>query len=177
MHILDIIQNSIAARASLIKLTINEDLKNDLLTIEVIDNGQGMPQKDAEKITDPFVTSRKTREVGLGLPLLKAAAERCAGELKIKSAPGKGTAVRASFKYSHIDRAPLGDIVGTIVSLLATNTEVDFVYRHIIKGREFIFKTEEIKKELGEIETNDPQVLKWIEDYLRENLNELYGGD
>ncbi len=177
LHILDIIQNSIAAEADLIKLIINEDIKNNFLVINIIDNGKGMDKSKKEMVTDPFVTSRTSRDVGLGLPLLKEAANRCQGEFEIDSVPRKGTEIKVRFKYDHIDRAPLGDIVGTIVSLLAMNPDLNFVYHHTVKDREFIFTTEEVKKRLGKVEVNHPRVLNWIEDYLRDSLKEIHGGE
>lgn len=177
LHILDIIQNSIAAGADLIKLVINEDIKNDFLVIKIIDNGKGMAKRERESVTDPFITSRTTREVGLGLPLLKEAAERCQGEIKINSVPGEGTKIKVKFKYDHIDRAPLGDIVGTVISLLAMNPDLDFVYQHIIENRDFIFTTEEIKEKLDEISINNSRILNWIDDYLRDSLQKLHGGE
>jgi len=177
LHLLDIAQNSIAAGASLIEIKVREDISTDLLVLEINDNGQGMDEELARVITDPFVTSRKTREVGLGLPLLKQACENCAGELKIISSPGKGTRVKASFQHSHIDRAPLGDLPGTIVALIATNPQLDFDYHHWKDGQEFSFRTEDIKKELDGLAINHPQVLKWLEEYIRQGLREISGGE
>lgn len=177
LHILDILQNSIAAEARLIKLIINEDLKNNLLVIEIIDDGKGMDKNKKESVTDPFVTSRTTREVGLGLSLLKEAAGRCQGGMEVYSVPGKGTKIKTEFKYDHIDRAPLGDIVGTITSFLAMNPDLEFVYRHIVEDREFMFSTAEVKGKLEEININHPRILNWIEDYLNDNLKEIHGGE
>ena len=116
LHILDIIQNSIAAEADLIKLYIEKDYEEDELVIEIIDNGSGMDPEEKENVLDPFVTSRTTREVGLGLPLFKEAALQCAGDFNLDSAVGEGTELKAVFQLSHIDRAPVGDIVGTVIS-------------------------------------------------------------
>src|SRR5690554_4683283 len=119
LHVLDIVQNSINAAASLISVYINEDIIEDLLTIKIKDNGRGIPEENLSQITDPFFTSRKTREVGLGLSLFAEAAWRCDGDFKIDSIVEKGTEVETLFRYSHIDRAPLGDIQGTLLTLIA----------------------------------------------------------
>ncbi|MTI59923.1 MAG: sensor histidine kinase [Firmicutes bacterium] len=177
LHILDIVQNSIAADADLIKLIIREDIAKNLLIIVIEDNGKGIESEDISRVVDPFVTSRKTREVGLGLSLFREASRRSRGDMKIESEPGKGTRITAHFEYNNIDRAPLGDIVGTIVALITTNPEIDFIYRHLYEGREFVFSTEEIKAELGDVSINEHPVLNWIEKNLNEELRDLYGGD
>jgi hypothetical protein len=130
LHILDILQNSVEAGATRVALSIVEDLAADLLTIEVRDNGRGIPPDKLPHVFDPFYTSRKTRHVGLGLPLLKAAAERCDGDAILVSAVGAGTTVTATFRHSHLDRAPLGDMTGTLLSfVLGGACELGYVHR------------------------------------------------
>ncbi|MFP4662283.1 MAG: ATP-binding protein [Halanaerobiales bacterium] len=181
LHILDIVQNSISAGAAVIEIVINEDIERDLFGVDIIDNGCGIEESALETITDPFVTSRKTREVGLGLPLFKEAARQCNGDLEIKSVVGEGTKVRAYFQHSHIDRAPLGDIKETLLSLISVNPDIDFIYWHKFKDeeqdKEFIFSTIEVKDELDGLSINNPKVLKWLEGYIKEGLKNLYGGD
>lgn len=177
LHILDIIQNSITASAQMIELTIIEDIRRDLFVIIIFDNGRGIRRDRLSKVTDPFVTSRTTRRVGLGLSLFKEAARRCDGDLEIESTVGQGTKVTAYFKYSHIDRAPLGDIQETLISLIALNPEIHYRYRHIYNEKEFILDTDDIKKELGDIDINRVEVLRWIKEFLDKGLENLYGGD
>ncbi|MEG2418302.1 MAG: ATP-binding protein [Eubacterium sp.] len=88
LHILDITQNSIRAGATLVELCIVEDTLEDLLSITISDDGCGIPKDRLADITNPFVTSRTTRKVGLGLPLFKAAAEGCDGWFTIRSEEG-----------------------------------------------------------------------------------------
>jgi len=177
LHILDIMQNSIEAEASLIKLVIEENISDNYLIIKIDDNGQGINKEDLQKVVDPFVTSRKTREVGLGLALLKRTASLCDGTLKLDSKKGKGTELKAEFKYDHIDRPPLGKIPETLTTIISTNPELDIIYRHIFEEQEFIFDTKEVRKELEAVKINHPQVLEWIERYLKENLENLAGGE
>ncbi|MFW6269436.1 MAG: ATP-binding protein, partial [Bacillota bacterium] len=158
LHVLDIIQNSIAAGSDLIELKIKENIDENKLIIEIKDNGRGIKKEDKNKVTDPFVTSRNTREVGLGLSLLKAAAERCQGRLDIESEEERGTEIRAIFDYNHIDRAPLGDIAGTITSLLASNPNLNIIYRHSVNQNRFELNTKEIKKEIKDIKINNIKV-------------------
>ena len=176
LHILDIVQNSISACADFIRIDVAVDIEADLLVFTIEDNGKGMDAQLLKTVSDPFATTRTTRKVGLGISLLKAAAEGCDGGLEISSVQGKGTKVKAWFAYGHIDRAPLGDMVETIVSLVACNPAIDFVYRHSMGEKPFEFDTCEIKKVLGEVSINNIEVISWIRDYCREGIESLYGG-
>ncbi len=173
LHISDILENSRVAGASLIQLGIKEDLERDRLEITITDNGRGMEKELTERVFDPFVTSRTCRKVGLGLPLLKAAAQRCNGDVEIRSEVGKGTSVSSVFQHTHIDRAPLGNIVASLVVFLAANPELDLVYTHEVEGRNFILDTRELREELEGVPLNTPSILNWIRDYLREGLREI----
>jgi hypothetical protein len=164
-----------------IKITIEESVKSDKLSICIDDNGKGMDKDFLEKVKDPFVTTRTSRKVGLGIPLMLAACKRCDGDLVIESEKNVGTKLTATFKYSHIDRAPMGDMAETLLSLILAGSErneiVDFVYRHIIDDREFSLDTREIRTTLGsEISLSEPNVLMWIKDYINDGLENLRGG-
>ncbi|NLM43097.1 MAG: sensor histidine kinase [Clostridiales bacterium] len=176
LHVLDIVQNSIAADANLITIRIVEKITTDRLVIEIADNGRGMDNEMVQKIKDPFVTGRKIRKVGLGIPLLHKACTRCGGDMVIESELGKGTKILCWFIYSHIDRAPLGNMIDTILTIIMTNPEIDIVYTHNYEGKEIQLDTREIKKIMGEVPINQPQVLSWMKEYLKESFNSLYGG-
>lgn len=181
LHILDLAQNSITAGASLVEITILEDIKSDKLTITIKDNGRGMDKELLERVKDPFVTTRTTRKVGLGIPLMAAACSRCEGELTIESEKNIGTKLTAIFKHSHIDRAPMGNIAETMVSLILSGSGetaiVEFVYRHIFNKSEFCLDTREIRKVLGEdVSLGEPEVMTWMKDYINEGLANLRGG-
>ena len=145
LHILDIVENSIRAKASRIEIKVIEDMKKDLLTIEIRDNGQGIEEETVQKILDPFFTTKPTRKVGLGLPLLSQAARESGGDIEIESKVGRGTRVKATFGYSHIDRKPLGSMETTLTTLIAGNPEVDFVYEHKRDELEYRLDTREIR--------------------------------
>jgi len=168
LHILDIVQNSVKAKASLIDVIINESEEKDLMEIIIRDNGCGMSEEMAKSVLDPFVTTRTTRKVGLGIPLFKLAAERCGGKFLIDSSLGKGTEVYASFVRSHIDRQPLGDIKGTVLSLVTSYEEIDFYYSHGVNGKTFQVDTREIKKILGDVSLSENDVYLWLSDYIAE---------
>ena len=130
LHVLDIAENSSRAEASLIEVTIVEDLEKDVFSLEIRDNGHGMDEQTMEKALDPFYTTKKVRRIGLGLPMLKQAATYGRRRVLPHSRVGKGTVVYAGFKHSHIDRQPLGDIAGVITMLILGNPDIDIVYTH-----------------------------------------------
>lgn len=172
LHILDIVENAVAAGAKHIDLVIVQDIGADRLTIKVQDDGCGMDAKTIQKARDPFYTTRTTRHIGLGIPLFAAAAERCAGGLTIASTPGQGTTLTATFQRSHIDRAPLGDMSHTLMSILMRDQTFDMYYKHQIKclcvEHTFEFDTAEIKHELGEIPLTYPDVRDWLAEFIRQ---------
>ena len=174
LHILDLLQNSLEAGANRLELEIIEDTRRNLLTITVADNGRGMDAETLRRVCDPFFTTRTTRQVGLGIPLFKAAAQRCGGDVVITSQPGAGTRVVATFQHDHRDRAPLGDLPSTLLSVLLVHPDCEVRYRHRVNEREFAFYTQEIRQVLGEVSLTHPQVRAWLEDYLRQGYAGLY---
>ncbi len=174
LHILDVLENAIEAGATRIDLTIREDTAEDLLVIEVVDNGRGMDDQTLRRVGDPFYTTRTTRHVGLGIPLLRAAAHRCNGALAIASQPGVGTRLHVTFQRSHIDRAPLGDMRATLLGALLSDREVDLRYQHRVDGREFAFDTAEMREALQGVPLSHPAVREWLEGFLAEGFAELY---
>jgi hypothetical protein len=174
LHILDLLENAVEAGASRIDLSIREDLQADWMVIEIADDGCGMRKEWIEKVLDPFCTTRKTRHVGLGLPLFSEAARRCGGNLTIQSKPEKGTRVTATFRHGHIDRAPLGDIPAALLAILLSERPVDLNYCHQVGLREFRFDSSEIRKELEEVPMNHPKVRDWIFQLLQEGEASLF---
>lgn len=172
-HILDILQNSVSANAKRIELQITEHETENLYTVRFIDNGKGMNAETVKQVTDPFFTTRTTRKVGLGLPLLKQNAERTGGGMIIKSEPGKGTEVDVNFKLDHIDRLPMGDIAGTMALTASSYPSIDFIYTHTTITGTFTFNTTEIKEALGGVPINNPQVIAFMKDLIRDNLKEI----
>ncbi|GAF03145.1 ATP-binding protein [Saccharicrinis fermentans] len=170
MHILDIIGNSVRAGASLVKIAIVEDRVRDLLILKVEDDGCGMDAQMAKMALDPFFTSRKTRKVGLGIPLLKQNTQLTGGDLVIESEPGKGTQLKASFVYSHIDRPPLGDLGGTIGMVVSGNPKVDFIYTHQCDQEVFKFDSRDVKKILDGVPVSDVGISNFMQEMIRENL-------
>lgn len=173
LHILDVAENSIYAGAHRIEIKILEDLKKDILSLEIKDNGRGMSEEVLKKVTDPFYTTRTTRDIGLGLSLLSQSAKEAEGDMVVSSKVGMGTSVYAYFKHSHIDRKPLGNIVDTIIVLIVGNPEIDFLYEHRKNDKLYSLDTAEIKAALEGIPLTTPEVVETIRKNLQEGLKEI----
>lgn len=177
LHVLDIVQNSIKAGAKLIEVSIEENINDNLLTIEIIDDGCGMDKELLNDAVNPFKTTRTTRKVGMGLSLFKNACELTGGRLEIFSKVGKGTHVKAVFVHDSIDRQPIGDMASTMSTIIGGNDKIDYIYTHRYNDNSFKFSTAEIRKILGvEVQLSQIEVLNWIEDYITECTENLYGG-
>ncbi len=171
LHILDIAENSISAGADKIKISVNERFDDDMLKISIEDNGKGMDTETLARITDPFVTSRTTRSVGLGIPFLKAAAEICEGNFEIHPTVGIGTTVQAAFKHSHIDRMPLGDISSTLQTLVIGSPEVNWVFEYKVDENSFVFDDQPIKETLQGVPLSEPAVMRFIREMIDEGID------
>ena len=177
LHVLDIVQNSISAKADTVEIAEIVSHEEDKLTIIIKDNGCGMDEDMQKHVIDPFTTSRTTRKVGLGIPFFKLGAEACDGEFSLRSTPGEGTEISASYRISHIDRPPMGDMAETILTTVVTNENVRFIYALDVDGRVFRFDTGEIRDTLGyDIPLSTPDVVQWMSDYLKQGIEELNGG-
>ncbi len=173
LHILDIVQNSIRGEASEILITITESRKENIYVVNIKDNGAGISPEILDNVTDPFVTTRKTRKTGLGLALLKQHAEMTGGRLSVNSAPGTGTEVEAVFINNHIDKQPAGDLPGVFRLMLAANPGINIKYLHKTDKDEFSISSSEVKNVLGVDDFNDFQLLDQIKSLIKENLTEI----
>lgn len=172
LNILDIAQNSVRANATYIEILIDIDSSKHLMRVCIDDNGCGMTDEQLQAVTDPFFTSRTTRKVGLGIPFLKQSAECTGGTFSIQSEKGTGTTVSVTYHTDHIDCMPLGDITETILTLVTSYEEIDFLYRYMIDGKGFVLDTREMKKILGDVSLSEPDVRMFIQEFLTENKAE-----
>lgn len=173
LYILDLTQNSITAGASCVELTIVVSDEEDSIVIILKDDGCGMDAEFLARVTSPFTTTRKTRRVGLGIPMIKEQCESCDGEFNIESEVGVGTTMRMSFRKSHIDLPPMGDLADTMVTLVNGSPEKpDFVLRYVNGGEEFVFDTRQIRQILEGVALSTPDVLAWISQYVTEGIEE-----
>ncbi len=169
LNVLDIVQNSIKANATVIEIELFEDTEKDVLKINITDNGNGMNEEQLKSVTDPFYTTRTTRKVGLGIPLFKMAAEMSGGTFEIDSTVGVGTKINTSYKHSSIDRMPVGDINGTVIILIQMNPDIDFVFTHTYNRKGFTLDTRELREQLDDVPLDTPDVIEWIKEFLEEN--------
>ena len=175
LNILDIAENSVKAGATTVGISINEN--DGVLEFEITDDGKGMTADFLARVTDPFTTTRTTRSVGLGLPLLKMEAEMTGGEFSVESRSeteyaDHGTRVYAKFIKSSIDCIPLGDIVGTVCTLIQGHDGTDFVFTHRIGEKEIDLSTAEMREMLGDVPLSSPDVIAWVREYLTEGYGE-----
>lgn len=177
LNILDIAENSVKAGASLTQILIDE--KDNVLTLSIIDDGCGMDPETVKSVTDPFYTTRTTRKVGMGVPLLKLACEQTGGGLSIESKTeamdpeNHGTKVEAVFYSDHIDFTPLGDVTASIVTLIQGHPDTDFLFRHTKGEKEVGLDTREIRQILEDVPLNSFEVIQWIESFLREQYDDF----
>ena len=174
LNILDIAENSVKAKASLTEILISEE--GDKLTLTIKDDGCGMDEQTVRSVIDPFYTTRKTRSVGLGIPLLKLACEQTGGSLSIESSVNEsnhGTTVRAIFFKNHIDFIPLGDVTSSIVTLIQGHPDTDFLFRHTTEGGEVSLDTREIRAVLEDVPLDTYEVICWIRSSIEEQYDEI----
>jgi len=173
LHILDIAENSVAAGAQTVRIVIEEQPDQDLYRLVIEDDGKGMEPDFAARVTDPWVTTRTTRKVGMGLSLLQQNCQLAGGSLDIVSQKDKGTRVTAIFRLSHIDRPPAGDIPATLRLIIAANPDLHLVYEHRTQNGKFVFDTRQVKDAIGDLPLNHPEVLRMCSAFIIENLQQI----
>lgn len=177
LNILDVAENSVKAGASLTQILIDENSETRTLTFK--DDGCGMSKEIVKSVIDPFYTTRTTRKVGLGVPLLKLAAEQTGGSLTVESKTAEeypdshGTKVSATFYKNHLDFTPLGDVISSVTTLIQGHPDTDFLFCHKTEKGEVNLDTRELRQVLGDVPLDTYDVIKWIEEYLKEQYNEL----
>ncbi len=177
LNILDIAENSVKAKATLTEITIVES--DTALTITIKDDGCGMSEQTLKSVTNPFYTTRTTRNVGLGIPLLKMSAEQTGGYVEITSkqkdenSPLHGTTVVAHYNKNHIDFTPLGDVVSTVKTLIQGHPDTDFIFRHSMPKKEVALDTRSLREILGDVSLDTYEVIKWIEEYLEDQYSTI----
>jgi anti-sigma regulatory factor (Ser/Thr protein kinase) len=172
-HVLDIVQNSVRAKATLIEIIVDEDNIKDIYALHFNDNGCGMDKETLSRATSPFFTSRTTRKVGMGLSLLKQNALASNGSFKIDSEPGKGTRVKAVFQLSHIDRPPAGDLWDTLYLILLSNPGIRVVYSHQASAGTFELDSAELMLMLNGVPLQQKEIKKAVIDLIRNNMEEI----
>lgn len=171
MSVLDIANNSIRAKASLIKILIRDSQVDNCIHVEIVDNGCGMDEESLKKVIDPFYTTRTTRSIGLGVPLFKENVEATGGVFSITSKVDEGTRIVGEYVKNHLDTPPMGDLVETMITLVQYDEKVDIEFWYCKDDLEFTFNTMEMKKMLDGIPINQAEIILWLKDYIKEGLN------
>lgn len=171
MHILDIVENSIDAKATKVEIRIKENLAGDRLILTIADNGIGMDKEALKKAPDCSFTAKPGKRFGLGIPLLAQSAMESGGNFSINSEVNKGTDITAEFRLSHIDRKPIGDVGATMTALICGHPEIDYSLHYERNGFSYRLDTEKLKARLGDVPINTPRLLSLI----KEDVNEAIG--
>ncbi|HBL24718.1 MAG TPA: ATP-binding protein [Deltaproteobacteria bacterium] len=169
-HIMDIVMNSVTAEAKHISVVIEKDPRTSILGLTIADDGVGMDSETAQKVQDPFFSTKTGRKVGLGIPLLKGTAETTGGSFELTSARGAGTTIRATFDSRHPDLPPMGNVRDTFFVLIVSHPDVDFNFHYFVDGKNFTLDTGELKRELDGVPVNHPEVISFLSKYLDEHL-------
>ncbi|MBQ9298999.1 MAG: ATP-binding protein [Clostridia bacterium] len=176
LHILDLAENSVRARASLVRIGVSVD-ESKLIALTIADDGCGMDAELLARVMSPFGTTRTTRKVGMGIPLMAQNARLTGGDIAIESQVGTGTTFTATLHADSIDCLPLGDLAGTVVSLVTANPEgPDFLLQCSSPKGEMTFDTREVRQALGGVSLNEPEVAAWMLEAIREELEPIFGG-
>ena len=178
LHIMDIVENGLGAGAALVEVGVTESRKANRMEIRIRDDGRGIPAELLNVVTDPFYTTRTTRKVGLGIPLLKLAAEQAEGSFSLQSEPGYGTKVEAVFRHSNIDRMPLGDLSSTFLTALISHPAIHWIFGYRVTDKtgtsqEFVFDDAELKSELGDLSLTEPEILTFVRGMIEEGIESL----
>ena len=176
LHILDLAQNSVRANAALVEIMVSVD-ESRLITITIRDDGSGMSDELKERVTSPFATTRTTRKVGLGIPLMMQNARLAGGDVRIDSTLGQGTTLTATLHGDSIDCLPLGDLAGTVVSLVSANPErPEFRLTSTSPKGSMDFDTREMRQALGKVPLNEPEITAWMLSAIQEEIEPIFGG-
>lgn len=177
LYMLDLAQNSVRAGARHLIVVVDSQPDTDRLSFSLADDGSGMDEATLRRVQDPFYTTRTTRKVGLGIPLFKEGTEQAGGRFSLKSELGKGTVIQGSYQLSHLDRPPLGDLAGSLFTLVTANPELDFTCTFRRGQESFVFDTRQIRQELDGVPLDIPEVQAWMKAYIDEGVNALFGGN
>lgn len=177
LNILDIAQNSVRANATRVDITVAELPAEDRLVITINDNGCGMTPEQVAHVEDPFYTTRTTRKVGLGIPMMQENAEKTGGKLSIRSTEGEGTELTVTLDTKHIDCLPLGDLSGTLLSLILMHPDrPDFHFHGASPQGKCDVDTREIRQAAGNLPLNEPAIAAWLQEAIHEEINPIFGG-
>lgn len=170
MHVYDLMENATEAQSTVLFLNIEDLLSQNLFRFTIEDNGKGMSPEFLSMVADPYTTSRTTRKVGLGIPLVKMNCERCDGGMLVKSQVGKGTVLTFWFRHDHWDRPPMGDLPGDLVMFLSQHEDVHIVVTYTTDNGRYVLDSEELKEALDGMSMNDNSIIRFVKEMVAWNL-------
>lgn len=169
MLIQELLENSAAAKATTIHLSLHPSDANGQLIFTVSDDGCGMDELTVSKVLSPFTTSRTTRKVGLGLSFLHQVVTQTQGRLEIDSKPGLGTRVTATWLADHWDAPPLGNLGEVVMIHLQGHPQLEL----IVDLPGLLLNTADVKRQLDPVPIDDPSVLAYLESMISTHLTTL----
>jgi len=170
LHLQDLFQNALTAGATAIHVRLECDEAQDQLLLSVADDGAGMSAEQIAAVRRGYYSSKSQENIGLGIPLLRFAAEHCEGSFSIDSEPGQGTTVTATFRQSHIDVPPLGDLASTFLSMLVTSEGRSVSITYCCRDQALSLNTDALAEMLGPVPLSDPEVILFLQEYIGERL-------
>lgn len=171
MYLLELLMNSIHAKATDIRIALTDSRKENVIRIVIEDNGRGMDAEMLKNFTNPFITTRNTRKIGLGVSFIHALTELCNGTFRAESKPNQGTKILAELEKNCIDVPEPGDLGQLIMAGIQANPKIHLQFSYQNDTASFLFRTDEISQMLGEdIPLDQPDILLWIRDYINENI-------
>ena len=168
----DTVQNAMEAGASRIDAELTEN--GETVKVVIKDNGKGMDEAVLKRVWDPFYSEagkHDKRRVGLGLPLLRQMVEATGGKLTLESKPGCGTLLEYSFDAKHLDTPPLGDVPGTVLTLMNYDGSFELCFSHTRGDRSYTICRSELQEALGDL--RDASSLVLARDFLRDQESDL----
>jgi hypothetical protein len=172
LHILDLMENSVRAGASIVSVSLTQDREHDLIEIMVEDNGPGL-SIPFEQALDPFYTTKNGKKTGLGLSLFRFRAEQAGGALTLDTSELGGLAVHVTMQLHHIDRSPLGDLAATFSSLVCTNPDLDLRCRLCVEEQEWNVSVASLIQELPPEKRNEFMIAACMQQKIQDGLATL----
>ena len=64
----------------------------------------------------------------------------------------------------------MGNIVDTIITLIQADEKIDYLFKYTTDDTEFKLDTREIKEILDDVLINEPEIIIWLKNYIKEGL-------
>ncbi len=170
LHIIDLVNNSIRAKATRIHIALTRDTQSGSLELRIRDNGTGMTEEVRKQALDPFFTTRKSRKLGFGLPFIKMSAEQTGGFLILDSQAGKGCNLSVHFHTGSIDMLPMGDLSAALCQLLCSHPDIEISFDWKEDSFDFHVSTSELLDIFEDLPISHVKSMNLIRTYIHDNL-------